>query len=135
MLGLAGDADAQVAQVGDEAVVLIGLEDHQVRGLAAALQEAGAGGGLIRGSEEFDEGAVAGGEDSVVQAELGEGPGAGWLHAEDAAVEVDTLGQVVDHHGDLAELGEHGGGCPLAEGAAAVAAALGFQSQELYSAS
>ena len=84
------------------------------------------------GARRLDEGAVAGGEHGVVQAELRQGTGAAGFHAQDATVEVDALGQVVDHHGDLAELGEHGGGCPLAEGAtaAAFAAALVFQSQE-----
>ena len=122
MLGLAGDADAHVAQVGNEAVVLVGLEDHQVRGLAAPLQEAGAGGGFVGGSEQLHKGSVAGGQHGVVQPELGQRAGAAGFHAQDATVQVDTFGQVIDHHGDLAELGEHGGDCPLAERAAAAVA-------------
>ena len=45
------------------------------------------------------------GEHGVIEAELRQGAGAAGFHAEDAAVEVDGLGQVVDHHGDLAEFG------------------------------
>ena len=122
VLRLAGDADAQVAQMGDEPVVLVRLEDHQVGSLAAPLKEAGAGRGFVRGREELNEGAVAGRQHGVVQAELRQGAGAARLHAQDAAVQVDTLGQVVDHHGDLAKLGEHGVGYPSAEGTAAVTA-------------
>ena len=127
-LGFAGNADAQVAQVGDEPVVLVGLEDHEIRGLASPLEEAGASGGVVGRSQELDEGAIAGGENGVVQAELGQRTGAAGLHAEDATIEVDALGQVVDHHRDLAELGEHGIGCPLAEGTAAAVAAAGRDS-------
>ena len=90
MFRFAGDADAEVAQVGDEPVVLIGLEDHEVGGFAATLEEAGAGGGIVGGSEDLDEGAVAGGLHRVVQAELRESASAAGLHAQDATVEVDA---------------------------------------------
>ena len=74
VLSFAGDADAEVAQVGDEAVVLIGLEDHKVGSFAATLQETGAGGGIVGGGEEFDEGAVAGGENALSRPNWGRAP-------------------------------------------------------------
>ena len=108
MLRFGGDPHVHAFQVGDEPVVLGGLKNDEIGGLAATLEKTSAGRGVVGRGQQLDERAVASRQYGVIEAELGQSSSARRFHAKDAAIEVGGLGEVAHHHGDLAQLVQHG---------------------------
>ena len=95
-----GDADAQAAEMGEQAVVVGGFQGEQIGGRAAPAQKAGAGGvgGRVVRRQQLHEGAAAGGQDGIAQAVLGQRTFVAGPHTEDAVVKGDGIGQRGRHH-------------------------------------